>query len=76
MLMTGTQWWAVIIRGGKIFMGLISMIEGTHENFNTTKISAYTVMFMLQLLYWCQLDRTGVVQMCQRFTGGLDIFKG
>ena len=24
--------------GGKIFVGLIFVIEGTHENFNTTKI--------------------------------------
>ena len=29
--------------GGKIFVGLIFMVEGTHENFNTTKISVYTV---------------------------------
>ena len=42
--MTVTQWWAVIIPSGKIFMGLIFVVEGTHENFNTTKISAYTVM--------------------------------
>ena len=41
--MTGTQWQAVIIRDGKIFVGLIFMVEGTHENFNTMKISAYTV---------------------------------
>ena len=39
--MTVTQWWAVIIHGGKIFVGLIFVVEGTHENFNTTKISAY-----------------------------------
>ena len=25
-------------------MGLIFVVEGTHENFNTTKISAYTVL--------------------------------
>ena len=41
--MTVTQWWAVIIPSGKIFMGLIFVVEGTHENFNTMKISAYTV---------------------------------
>ena len=34
---------ALIIRGGKIFVGLIFVVEGTHENFNTTKISAYTI---------------------------------
>ena len=41
-LMTGTQWRAVIIHGGKIFVGLIFVVEGTHfnTNFNTTKISA------------------------------------
>ena len=44
MLMTGKQWQAVIIHGGKIFVGLIFMVKGTHENFNTTKISAYTVL--------------------------------
>ena len=41
--MTVTQRWAVIIRGGKIFMVLIFVVEGTHENFNTMKFSAYTV---------------------------------
>ena len=29
--------------GGKIFVGLIFVVEGTHENFNTMKISAYTI---------------------------------
>ena len=33
----------VIICGGKIFMGLIFVVEETHENFNTMKISVYTV---------------------------------
>ena len=37
---------ALIICGGKIFGGLIFVVEGTHENFNTLKISAYTVMWM------------------------------
>ena len=44
--MTGTcmQRQAVIMyHGGKIFVGLIFMVEGTHENFNTTKISTYTI---------------------------------
>ena len=41
--MTGTQWRAVIICGGKIFVGLIFVVEGTHENFSTTKISTYMV---------------------------------
>ena len=41
--MTDTQWWVVIICGGKIFVGLIFIVEGTHENFNMMKISAYTV---------------------------------
>ena len=40
--MTGMQWQAVIIHGGKIFVGLIFVVEGTHENFNN-KISANTV---------------------------------
>ena len=35
--------YVVIIRGGKIFAGLIFVVGGTHENFNTTEISAYTV---------------------------------
>ena len=30
-------------RGGKSFVGLIFVVEGTHENFNTMKISVYTV---------------------------------
>ena len=34
---------AVIIHGGKIFMGLIFVVKGTHKNFNTTKISVSTV---------------------------------
>ena len=34
--MTVTQWWVVIIRGGKMFV-----VEGIHENFNTMKISVY-----------------------------------
>ena len=41
--MTGMQRWAVIIRGSQIFVGLIFVVEGTHENLNPTKISAYTV---------------------------------
>ena len=41
--MTGMQWQVVIIRGGKIFVGLIFMVEGTHKNFNTTKIFVYMV---------------------------------
>ena len=35
------------IHGGKIFMGLIFMVEETHKNFNTTKISAYTVFISI-----------------------------
>ena len=44
---------AIIICGGKIFMCLIFMVEGTHGNFNTMKISAYTVQctFMYYKLY-------------------------
>ena len=42
--MTGTQWQTVIIRGGKIVVGLIFVVEGTHENSNTTKMSVYTVV--------------------------------
>ena len=42
-LMTGTQWQAVIFRGSQIFVGLIFVVEGTHENLNPTKISVYTV---------------------------------
>ena len=34
------------IHGGKIFVGLIFVVEGTHENFNTTKISAYAVLYV------------------------------
>ena len=30
-------------RGGKIFMGLTFVVEGTRKNFNTSKISAHTV---------------------------------
>ena len=41
--MTGMQWWAVIIRGGKIFVDLIFVVKGTHENLNTMKISVYMV---------------------------------
>ena len=41
--MTGTQQRAVIIRGVKIFVSLIFVVEGTHENLNPTKISVYTV---------------------------------
>ena len=44
--MTGTEWRAIIIRGGKIFVGLIFVVEGTHENFNITKISVYTVSWI------------------------------
>ena len=44
--MTVTQQRAVIICGGKIFVGLIFVVEETHENFNTTKISAYTVLVL------------------------------
>ena len=41
--MTFMQREAVIIHGGKILMDLIFVVEGTHKNFNTLKISAYTV---------------------------------
>ena len=43
--MTGTQVAGSnnIIRDDKIFVGLIFVVEGIHENFNTTKISVYTV---------------------------------
>ena len=41
----------IIIRGGKNFVGLIFVVEGTHENLNTMKISAYMVLhFVLPLL--------------------------
>ena len=30
----------------KFFVGLIYVVEGTHENFNTTKISAYKVLYV------------------------------
>ena len=32
-----------MLYGGKIFMGLIFVVEETHENFNTTKLSVYMV---------------------------------
>ena len=47
--MTVTQRQPVIIHGGKmILVGLIFVVEGTHENLNPTKISAYTVSMVQQ----------------------------
>ena len=47
--------------GGKIFVGLIFMVEGTHENFNT-KISAYTVYIYI---YTCTLYCTcKIISIC------------
>ena len=45
--MTVTQWRAVIICRGKTFVGLIFVVGGTHENFNTTNISVYTVLMLV-----------------------------
>ena len=40
------SWW-------QIFVGLIFMVEGIHENFNTTKVSVYTISFTYAIIILC-----------------------
>ena len=67
MLMTGTQLWSKkTVPNAQCcnnylwwqnFMGLIFVVEGTHENFNTMKISAYMVVIIF--IEHCQSSFNG-----------------